>query len=140
MPRSRSFTRLSIRVGLEHLGQSVLLLVSIIFLRSPVLAIFAIVLTSPVTNLVVLARASTVLERPYRERNLSSHDFPWDKSKEKNRGENLDLVYTIRRSQATDAASGDTAFIYGQWGKCNRSETSFPTDCTGGKMIPYCGR
>jgi hypothetical protein len=31
------------RVGLEHLGQSVLLVVSITFLRSPVLAIFAMV-------------------------------------------------------------------------------------------------
>lgn len=41
MPRSRSFTRFTMRVGLEHLGQSVLLVVSIIFLRSAVLAIFA---------------------------------------------------------------------------------------------------
>ena len=42
-PRSRSFTRFTMRVGFEHFGQSVLLLVSIAFLRSPVLAIFAIV-------------------------------------------------------------------------------------------------
>ncbi len=42
-PRSRSLTRFTIRVGLEHLGQSVLLVVSISFLRSPVFAIFAIV-------------------------------------------------------------------------------------------------
>ena len=41
MPRSRSLTRLTMRVGLEHFGQSVLLVVSIIFLRSPVLAILA---------------------------------------------------------------------------------------------------
>src|ERR1700735_1837862 len=42
-PRSRSFTRFTMRVGLEHFGQSVLLVVSIIFLRSAVLAILAIV-------------------------------------------------------------------------------------------------
>ena len=42
--RSRSFTRLTMRVGLPHLGQSVLLDVSMIFLRSAVLAILAIVL------------------------------------------------------------------------------------------------
>jgi len=40
-PRSRSFTRLTMRVGLLHLGQSVDLVVSITFLRSPVFAIFA---------------------------------------------------------------------------------------------------
>src|ERR1700679_1101610 len=34
------------RVGLEHLGQSVLFCVSMTFLRSPVLAIFAIVMIS----------------------------------------------------------------------------------------------
>jgi hypothetical protein len=42
VPRSRSFTRFTIRVGFEHFGQSVLLVVSISFLRSPVLAIFDI--------------------------------------------------------------------------------------------------
>src|ERR1700759_188974 len=42
MPRSRSFTRLTMRVGLLHLGQSVDFVVSITFLRSPVLAILAI--------------------------------------------------------------------------------------------------
>src|SRR5208282_6914008 len=41
MPRSRSFTRLTMRVGLLHLGQSVDFVVSISFLRSPVLAILA---------------------------------------------------------------------------------------------------
>ena len=41
-PRSRSFTRLTMRVGLLHLGQSVDFVVSISFLRSPVFAIFAI--------------------------------------------------------------------------------------------------
>src|SRR5271168_3821251 len=59
MPRSRSFTRLTIRVGLEHFGQSVLLLVSMTFLRSPVLAIFAIMLALPGAN--VSARALDVL-------------------------------------------------------------------------------
>jgi hypothetical protein len=41
-PRSRSFTRFTMRVGLPHLGQSVLLDVSITFFRSAVLAILAI--------------------------------------------------------------------------------------------------
>src|SRR5579862_1096758 len=41
MPRSRSFTRLTMRVGLPHLGQSVLLVVSMTFLRSAVFAILA---------------------------------------------------------------------------------------------------
>jgi hypothetical protein len=40
VPRSRSFTRLTMRVGLPHFGQSVLFVVSIIFLRSAVFAIF----------------------------------------------------------------------------------------------------
>ena len=42
MPRSRSLTRLTMRVGLLHLGQSVDFVVSITFLRSPVFAILAI--------------------------------------------------------------------------------------------------
>src|SRR5262249_4399664 len=46
--RSRSFTRFTIRVGFPHLGQSVLLDVSITFLRSAVLAILAMVFQSPV--------------------------------------------------------------------------------------------
>ena len=40
-PRSRSLTRFTMRVGLPHLGQSVLLDVSITFVRSAVLAILA---------------------------------------------------------------------------------------------------
>src|SRR5579871_3515532 len=40
-PRSRSLTRLTMRVALPHLGQSVLLVVSMIFLRSAVFAILA---------------------------------------------------------------------------------------------------
>src|SRR5215469_16554403 len=39
--RSRSFTRFTMRVGLLHFGQSVDFVVSIAFLRSPVLAILA---------------------------------------------------------------------------------------------------
>src|SRR6201992_516036 len=62
VPRSRSLTRFTMRVGLEHLGQSVLLLVSMNFLRSPVLAIFAIMLALPGTN--VSARALDVFELP----------------------------------------------------------------------------
>jgi hypothetical protein len=42
MFRSRSFTRFAILVGLPHFGQSVLFDVSMIFLRSAVFAIFAI--------------------------------------------------------------------------------------------------
>lgn len=45
--RSRSFTRFTMRVGLPHLGQSVLLDVSMIFLRSAVLAILAMIGYSP---------------------------------------------------------------------------------------------
>src|SRR5436853_7938620 len=49
--RSRSLIRFTIRVGLPHLGQSVLLDVSIIFLRSAVLAILAMIQYSPVEGL-----------------------------------------------------------------------------------------
>jgi hypothetical protein len=45
--RSRSFTRFTILVGLPHFGQSVLLVVSMIFLRSAVLAILAMIQSSP---------------------------------------------------------------------------------------------
>ena len=41
MPRSRSLTRFTMRVGLPHFGQSVDFDVSIAFLRSPVFAILA---------------------------------------------------------------------------------------------------
>src|ERR1039457_5418857 len=47
---SRSFTRLTTRVGLPHLGQSVLLVVSMTFFRSAVFAIFAILFSSNVTR------------------------------------------------------------------------------------------
>src|SRR5665213_4323272 len=50
MLRSRSLTRYTMRVGLEHLGQSVLFWVSMTFLRSPVLAIFAIAVNLPLAN------------------------------------------------------------------------------------------
>jgi hypothetical protein len=59
-PRSRSFTRLTMRVGLPHLGQSVLLVVSITFMRSAVLAILAI--SSPIVwcdLILAFARVST---------------------------------------------------------------------------------
>ncbi|SRR5260221_2015077 len=46
--RSRSFTRFTMRVGLPHLGQSVLFEVSIILSRPAVLAILAMVEYSPV--------------------------------------------------------------------------------------------
>ena len=39
--RSRSFTRIAMRVGLLHFGQSVLLVVSMTLLRLAILAIFA---------------------------------------------------------------------------------------------------
>lgn len=45
--RSRSLTRMATRVGLLHLGQSVLLAVSMILLRLASLAIFAIRVISP---------------------------------------------------------------------------------------------
>ena len=48
-PRSRSLTRLTMRVGWPHLGQLVLLVVSITFFRSAVLATFAI--ASPLVDL-----------------------------------------------------------------------------------------
>jgi hypothetical protein len=53
----------------------VLLLVSIIFLRSPVLAIFAIVLTSPVADLVVPTRAPNPAERAHPGRTQGSHSL-----------------------------------------------------------------
>src|ERR1700733_13377848 len=94
MPRSRSFTRLTMRVGLEHFGQSVLLLVSMTFLRSPVLAIFAIMLALPGTN--VAARAldifiATVLADAQYRRNPGTsrkdrRDWPRRRSEEKNCG------------------------------------------------------
>jgi len=43
MPRWRSLTRFTMRVAFPHLGQSVLLVVSMTFLRSAVFAIFAII-------------------------------------------------------------------------------------------------
>src|ERR1700735_667359 len=64
VPRSRSFTRFTMRVGLEHFGQSVLLLVSMTFLGSPVLSIFAIMLALPNTN---------VDTNP--DTNISAHDM-----------------------------------------------------------------
>src|SRR6185312_17404296 len=51
MLRSRSLTRFTRRVGLEHLWQSVLFWVSITFSPSPVLAIFAIAVVLPVPDI-----------------------------------------------------------------------------------------
>jgi hypothetical protein len=65
---------------LEHFGQSVLLLVSIIFLRSPVLAIFAIMLTSPVTDLLIFARSKLNPAHPFQAHNRTSHHFPGDET------------------------------------------------------------
>src|ERR1035438_5579773 len=59
MPRSGSFTRFTMRVGLLHFGQSVDFVVSITFLRSPVLAILAIgSLVSPSWGVSLLTRAN----------------------------------------------------------------------------------
>jgi hypothetical protein len=58
MPRSRSFTRFTMRVGLLHLGQSVLLDVSITFLRSAVLAILAMETLSPLNNVACVSGLS----------------------------------------------------------------------------------
>src|SRR5580704_11802386 len=86
MPRSRSFTRLTMRVGLEHMGQSVLLLVSIAFLRSPVLAIFAMI-QSPVADLLFPGGALAAVGRHIGP-DLGSHDFSkWDESREEPRRE-----------------------------------------------------
>src|SRR5271170_2517704 len=59
------------RVGLEHFGQSVLLLVSMTFLRSPVLAIFAIMLALPHTD--IAAHALDVLIGCHRQRQAESN-------------------------------------------------------------------
>src|SRR6201982_354434 len=56
MPRSRSLTRLTMRVGLLHFGQSVLLDVSITFLRSAVLAILAMETLSPQSITLLVSR------------------------------------------------------------------------------------
>jgi hypothetical protein len=55
-PRSRSFTRLTIRVSLPHLGQAVDLVVSMTFLRSAVFAIFAIFATFSCRNVPTVER------------------------------------------------------------------------------------
>ena len=62
VPRSRSLTLFTILVGLLHLGQSVDFVVSIIFLRSPVFAIFAMFLWFSFVSLSG-AHARAVLKR-----------------------------------------------------------------------------
>src|SRR5437588_3817616 len=59
MFRSRSFTLFTMRVGLLHLGQSVLLEVSITFLRSAVLAILAMSITLLFRCVVVHSRTES---------------------------------------------------------------------------------
>ena len=63
-PRSRSLTRFTMRVGLEHLGQSVLLVVSISFLRSPVFAIFAMIFPISFYLAIRVAPSSTHVTTP----------------------------------------------------------------------------
>jgi len=59
--------------------------VSIIFLRSPVLAIFAIGFISPNSNLSVPVCADG-----------RADDFSWDETREKRRSGNLEPVYMMR--------------------------------------------
>src|SRR6266550_4370465 len=61
IPRSRSFTRFTMRVALPHLGQSVLLVVSMTFLRSAVFAIFIAINYSPYLTSESLAFAAFCL-------------------------------------------------------------------------------
>src|SRR5205085_4036739 len=75
--RSRSFTRLTIRVGLPHLGQSVLFDVSITFLRSAVFAIFAI--SSP--NRVLPQAQAWALIRNLGVTYKAAHCSRWDESR-----------------------------------------------------------
>jgi hypothetical protein len=53
-------------------------------------------LTSPVADLLIVARALLTLARPLSGRNRSSHHFPGGETREKKRGEILPLVYTIQ--------------------------------------------
>jgi hypothetical protein len=69
-PRSRSLTRFTMRVGLEHLGQSVLLVVSISFLRSPVFAIFAMIFPISFYLAIRVASSSTHLTSHYSLRQV----------------------------------------------------------------------
>src|ERR1700761_9241433 len=72
MPRSRSLTRLTIRVGLLHFGQSVLLDVSITFLRSAVLAILAMETLSPLQYHCLCLGAFTLGSAPTKLRGRTS--------------------------------------------------------------------
>ncbi len=74
-PRSRSLTRFTMRVGLEHLGQSVLLVVSISFLRSPVFAIFAIVFPISFCLAVRVAASFAHLTSRHSPRQVSKGPF-----------------------------------------------------------------
>jgi hypothetical protein len=100
------------RVGLEHFGQSVLLLVSIAFLRSPVLAIFAILLTSPVTDLWILARgiggAWHTMSGAGTEASTASRGMNRE-SKEKSASRILSQFTRFDAAGATDDSSPDAA-------------------------------
>src|SRR5512135_1154074 len=71
MPRSRSFRRFTTRVALPHLGQSVLLDVSITFLRSAVLAI----LRAMVLSCTVLSHPRSACKAAWGHRRMFGIDF-----------------------------------------------------------------
>lgn len=72
MPRSRSFTRFTIRVAFPHLGQSVLLVVSITFLRSAVFAIFVAIY--PI-SLTLNVRCSGFGQSDFRLADIETNDI-----------------------------------------------------------------
>src|SRR5277367_1859094 len=76
MPRSRSFTRLTMRVGLLHFGQSVDFVVSITFLRSPVFAILAMGSVFLLVGLSRHARANRILIRSKTARGFNRAVVP----------------------------------------------------------------
>ena len=94
-PRSRSFTRLTMRVGLEHLGQSVLLVVSISFLRSAVLAILAIVVLSVVRGLAPM-KCQLAPGKPAHRKTLRPEYFPACLQRRITKGRNRNLTLQKR--------------------------------------------
>lgn len=106
-PRSRSLTRFTMRVGLEHLGQSVLLVVSISFLRSPVFAIFAMLF--PISFYLAIRAAASFPhfishpadeKRPIRSNSRSCRILGPETS-QSGRGSYPQLVYTKPRVLTT---------------------------------------
>src|SRR5665213_1441661 len=84
------------RVGLEHLGQSVLFCVSMTFLRSPVLAIFAIVMISLEQICGLLRRGCAVCAgRPCLILGLGLWAWAEQEGQERMPGKALLQVYTI---------------------------------------------